>query len=285
MAWNGSDGNRGTAQSARAGTSRKTAKISRCGLAIGLLAVVTAAIVIAVATSKNKTSSPPKTQTAERPEKQLKIPVRPKREIPKQTEVAKEPAPQKVGEIRDGKMLLQSGRLHPVKGIITNKPERAWSSIFPHPSENVIAGLLVAEPGQAFVGTPHYNGRFTKNFLKSLEEPIIVSKDDPEDIQQLKRAVIEAKIQMKEAYDRGEDIEQILQEAREDLQRMARYKQELKADIYEYANKTEGITDQDVDDYIAAANKLLESKGIAPMKKTWLTGIKLRMNKHEEESR
>ena len=66
---------------------------------------------------------------------------------------------------------------------------------------------------------------------------------------------------------------------------MSRYKQELRADIYEYTRKTEGITEQDVDDYIAAANRLLEAKGIAPLRKSWLTSLKLRMNQHKEDGK
>ena len=278
MSWNGSGGRGPAARAPQAGRRGSAGPLAKGAIAAAL--VVAGAVAVFLLLREGR-EAPPET-TGDRPGKIAEAPVAQPEPKAKPDSPGELP-PQKVGEIRDGKMLLQSGRLHPVRGIITNKVERAWSSIFPHPSENVIAGLLAARPGEAFVGTPRYNGRFTKNFLESLKEPIIVSKDDPEDIQQLKRAVNEAKIEMKAAYDRGEDIEEMLLKAREELQRMARYKQELKADIYQFTHKTEGITDQDVDDYIAAANMLLEAKGIAPIKKSWLTGLKLKMNLHRED--
>ena len=278
MAWNKSGGAPESKPGSAAGGGLSRA-VLRGGVAAALVVVAAVVAVFLFRDADRRHQEAPKSRprkiAAAKP-----APAKPEAAPGKPAELP----PQKVGEIRDGKMLLQSGRLHPVKGIITNKAERAWSSIFPHPSENVIAGLLAAKPGDAFVGTPHYNGRFTQNFLKSLEEPIIVSKDDPEEIQQLKRAVVAAKIELKAAYDRGENIEDMLQGAREELQRMARYKQELKADIYQYTRKTKGITDQDVDDYIVAANRLLEAKGIAPLKKSWLTGLRLKMNQHTEDS-
>lgn len=280
MAWNKSSSASESRRRSAAGGGRPTSAVVKGLLAAALIVVGVAGATFLFRNANRQHTKIPKA----RPGKIAEVkPAAAKPTAAATTEKPKELPPQRVGEIRDGKMLLQSGRLHPVKGIITNKVERAWSSIFPHPSENVIAGLLTAKSGAAFVGTPHYNGRFTQNFLKSLEEPIIVSKDDSADVQQLKRAVIAAKIELKAAYDRGENIEEVLQEAREELQRMSRYKQELKADIYQYTHKTEGITEQDVDDYITAANTLLEAKGIAPIKKNWLTGLKLRMNQHKED--
>ena len=281
MAWNRSGNASEPKRRSATGVGRLASAVVKGLMASGLVVVVA---VVAFLLFKDVNRQHPEVPKA-RPGKIADV--KPMSVKPKAEAAPEDPGelpPQKVGEIRDGKMLLQSGRLHPVKGIITNKVERAWSSIFPHPSENVIAGLLAAKPGEAFVGTPHYNGRFTKNFLESLKTPIVVSADDPDEIRQLKRAVIEAKKEMKAAYDNGADIEEMLQSAREELQRMSRYRQELRADIYEYTHKTEGITEQDVDDYIAAANKLLEAKGIAPIKKTWLTGLKLRMNQHTEEN-
>ena len=277
MAWNKSSSASESKRRSAAGGGRPTGAVVKGLLAAALIVVGVAGAIFLFRNANRQHTKIPKARPGKIAE------VKPAAAKPTTYEKPKELPPQRVGEIRDGKMLLQSGRLHPVKGVTTGKVERAWSSIFPHPSENIIAGLLAAKPGAAFVGTPHYNGRFTQNFLKSLEEPIIVSRDDPEEIQQLKRAVIAAKIELKAAYDRGENIEEVLQESREELQRMSRYKQELKADIYQYTHKTEGITEQDVDDYIAAANTLLEAKGIAPIKKNWLTGLKLRMNQHKED--
>ena len=176
MAWNRSVGDGRNGQGNGRAARRKPANAAFMGVIAAIL-VVGGAICAFFLLREEKAVTPEKTET--RPRKTAKAPPAPIRQKKPdaEPETPKERPPQKVGEIRDGKMLLQSGRLHPVKGVFTNKQERAWSSIFPHPSENVIAGLLAARPGEAFVGTPHYNGRFTQNFLKSLEVPIIVSKD------------------------------------------------------------------------------------------------------------
>ena len=191
--------------------------------------------------------------------------------------VAAELPPQKVGEIRDGKILMPSGELHVIRGEVTNTFSRSkgkWA-IFGNPSENVIAATLCTVPGETLVGTIRFNGNFTKSFLKSLTTPIVVHEDDPDDVKALKRAVIEAKITLKEAYDRGEDIEQIIIDSREESQRMAQYKQQLRSDLFRVAK--EAAAPEDVDDALSAANIMLEDKGISPIEPGPLTRIKMKL--------
>ena len=55
-------------------------------------------------------------------------------------------------------------------------------SIFKNVAENEIARLVTLRPGDSMIGTRRYDERFESEFKKSLETPIIVSKDDsPED--------------------------------------------------------------------------------------------------------
>lgn len=196
--------------------------------------------------------------------------------------------PQKVGEIRDGKILMPSGELHVIKGEVTNTFSRSkgkWA-IFNNPSENVIAATLCTIPGETLVGTVRFNGNFTKSFLKSLTTPIVVHEDDPDDVKALKRAVIEAKITLKEAYDRGEDIEQIIIDSREESQRMAQYKQQLKSNLFRVAK--DAASADDVDDALNAANLMLEDKGISPIEAGPLTRIKMKLlmnNQNGEEGK
>ena len=198
---------------------------------------------------------------------------------PQETDIAVQEAlpPQKVGEIRDGKILMPSGELHVIKGEVTNSFSRSkgkWA-IFNNPSENVIAATLCTVPGETLVGTIRFNGNFTKSFLKSLSTPIVVHEDDPEDVQALKRAVIEAKIALKDAYDRGEDIEQIIIDSREESQRMAQYKQQLKSNLFRVAKEAASV--DEVDDALDAANLMLEDKGISPIEPGLLTRIKMKL--------
>lgn len=177
--------------------------------------------------------------------------------------------PTKVGEIVNGYIKLPSGRMHRIKGEVTNdvavvrKPE--WFAVFDHQCDNEIACYLTMEPGETLVGTPIYRGRFKNEFLESLKSPIIVSKDDSPEVQNLKRSVIEAKIDLKEALDRGEDIEKIMLDTRSQLQDMNCYKLALEQDMKEMIRQ-DATCAQDIDTFIEAANKMLEAKGIAPMK-------------------
>lgn len=187
------------------------------------------------------------------------------------------PDPQKVGEIKNGKIRLANGKIHVMHGIVTNTSGMAKlkCDIFTHKSENVIARLLTIKPGQFLVGTPHYNGRITKDFLESLKEPIIISPDDSDYDKELKRAVREAKVELKIAYDNGEDIEKILLDSRAEFQKLGRYKEELRRMTTKQLSAAS--TPEEVDDYIKAANVMLEQKGIAPMNPTPFERIKLRL--------
>lgn len=206
----------------------------------------------------------------------------PKEENTEKTKIPDPPErpPQRVGEARDGKVLMPNGELRAIKGEVTNSTARikAPYAIFRHSSENILAGLLVAEPGQGMVGTPRYNGVFTKNFLKSLEEPIVIENTDDEDAKALKRAVIEAKAELKAAYDRGEDIEQIILDSRKDLQQLAKVRENIKRDVIRIAHET-AETEDDVNDLLKAANKMLEDNGIAPLDETPLTNVRLQLMK------
>lgn len=193
--------------------------------------------------------------------------------------------PTKVGETLNGYIKLPSGRLHRVKGVITNSVSatqfKGAYEIFDHHCENEIACLLTIRPGEGLVGTPRYNGRFKKEFLESLKTPIVVSADDSPEEQELKRNVIQAKIELKDALDRGEDIEQIMLDTRKEYQDLARYKMELQGLINDY-KKEEGVTDDDVEDFVQAANKKLEEKGIAPLNVGPITRQKLRMMRQQQ---
>ena len=240
-------------------------------------------------------STDDKVEVEEAPKpKAVKTPA-PMPENPKPVKVEKpeEPAPvkidpnarpTKVGETVNGYIKLPSGRLHKVRGVITNSVSAIQTKgkyeIFEHYCENEIACLLTIQPGQGLVGTPRYNGRFTKEFLESLKKPIVINDDDSEEDKELKRNVNLAKQELKAAYDRGEDIEKIMLDTRREYQDLAMYKQELRQLIYEY-KKTENPSDQDVEDYVTAANKLLEAKGIAPLNIGPISRRKLMMMREE----
>ena len=285
MAWNGSNDNTQASRStlkprAQASSSRSPALLK--GL-VALLIVVVGALVAWYCLAPSdlaETDEPEQT-------KGLIAEVQPSaagKVAEPEPEQPKELPPQKVGETRDGYIKLPSGRLHKVRGVITNSVSatqfKGKYEIFEHHCENEIACLLTLNPGEGLVGTPRYNGRFIKAFVESLKTPIVIGPDDSEEDRELKQNVIAAKQNLKEAMDRGEDIEKIMLDTRKEYQELARYKMELMGAINEY-KKGEGVTDEDVEDYVQAANKMLEEKGIAPLNVGPITRQKLRMQLRE----
>lgn len=203
---------------------------------------------------------------------------------PRETEKAVPLGKQKVGEIRDGKILLPSGRLHVVKGITTNNfhtATRGAYEIFEHHTDNAIASILTIKPGEGMIGTINFKGRFKDAFLESLKQPITVSEDDTDEQKELKRAVSETRQELKQALDRGEDIEQIMNDARVEAQRLAIYRAQLKEDIDKFVKEHPGST-QDMEDMVNAANKMLEEHGIAPIKYGPLVKQKFLMMRKEK---
>lgn len=144
----------------------------------------------------------------------------------------------------------------------------AWH-IFEHKSENHLAGLLCAEPGANFIGGFNYKG-FNEDFLKSCTEPIIVSEDDTDFVKDLKRRLNALKIELKPRIEAGEDLGKIIEDTREEYRKLAIYKNTLAKEMRDLINGNAQSV-EDVDAFEAAANKMLESKGIAPMKMSAIT--------------
>ena len=146
---------------------------------------------------------------------------------------------------------------------VLTRPKPSYA-IFHHSCENLIAAYLTLTPGEGMIGSPVLGERFRQQFLKSLEEPIIVSKDDPPEVAQLKRDMIATKIDLKARMDEGEDICKIISDTHKEIQNLSRYKTMLQKEISDAA-KNPDMTMDDVDDLIKAANIMLDEKGIAPI--------------------
>ena len=279
MAWNQPTS---TEYSARRSKPRKPSK--------GVWLVVTAVVVVATAglvialLSRGKVTpsavveKPVKTKVAITPP----MPA-PKPQQPVEVKVDPNARPTKVGEVVNGYVMLPSGRIHKPTGVVTNRVAdygKSKYSIFENRSDNEIAGILMANPGEAVVGTKRYDKWFEKQFLKSIETPIEVSPDDEPWQADLKKLVIQARLELKEAHDKGEDIATIMSESRQQLQDLSKYKQSVKQ-IYAQ-NVKECATEQEVADLQKAVNVMLEEKGCAPMNFTPLTKMRLMKGNTDE---
>ena len=207
-------------------------------------------------------------------------------EAPKPVKIDPNARPEKVGETVNGYIKLPSGRLHRVRGVVTNdvaQTMRGKYAIFDYNCDNEIACYLSLKPGDAIFGTMKYNGKFKAEFLKSLETPIVINPDDSEEDKALKRNVRDAKIQLKLAMDNGEDIEQIMTNTRQELQDLARYKLDLTRHLHDMRHEGKLATVEELQDAVDAANKMLEARGIAPMKFGPLVRQKMLMELQKEK--
>ena len=279
MAWNQPTS---TEHSAKRSKPRKASK----GVwLVATAVVVVAAAVVAIAllqrgkvTQSAVVEKPVKTKVAITPP----MPA-PKPQQPVEVKVDPNARPTKVGEVVNGYVMLPSGRIHKPTGVVTNRVAdygKSKYSIFENRSDNEIAGILMANPGEAVVGTKRYDKWFEKQFLKSIETPIEVSPDDEPWQADLKKLVIQARLELKEAHDKGEDIAAIMSESRQQLQDLAKYKQSVKQ-IYAQ-NVKECATEQEVADLQKAVNVMLEEKGCAPMNFTPLTKMRLMKGNTDE---
>lgn len=134
---------------------------------------------------------------------------------------------------------------------------------FKYMSENAIAVILDTKPGQMILDT-EFHPHFERDFLKSLETPIIPSEDDDEKTTQLKRDMVQAKIILKEAYDRGENITEILKEERAQLIKIHSLRENLFRELKNLEKSAKSV--QEIEDYVSAANTMLDDYGAQHIK-------------------
>lgn len=190
--------------------------------------------------------------------------------VEKVAEKPKKTMPTRIGETVGNYVMKPDGTIYHRTHIITNSAASRTKGpyeIFKRPCNNEIARLLMLPPGAMLIGDRRYNGAFKRNFLKSLEdEPITITPEDTPYQAQLKQDVIAARKDLKDAMDRGEDIEKIMSETRDELKRLYGIKREIEKMYLKERKNCQ--TEQDLHDLFGACNKMLEEKGIEPLRAT-----------------
>lgn len=158
-------------------------------------------------------------------------------------------------------------------GVVTNSvmTERLSlaARIFENSADRKIGTILSITPGTSLVGDlpkGYFGEAFVRSFLDSIKTPIIVAADDPEDVAALKRMVRQAKIELKAAYDRGEDIGAIMENERKELRTIGLYREDLKNEVRKAIARDDKMSEEDVQAFVDAANQLLAERGAEPLK-------------------
>ena len=201
------------------------------------------------------------------------------------SEKPKERPPQRVGEIRDGYRLLCDGTLHRVLGVVTNTPGKfsIADKTFKHSADVELGNLLMVEPGDDLLGDTAgmYRG-FNKEFDEALAEPIEYSDKDTPMQRELKQAVNELRKELKDRRAKGEDVEKIMEDTRNQLKELSLYRQELEDEVRKLS--TDDLTQKDYEDLVAAANQMLKERGIKPLEMPSTVRHAIRLRKIQEEA-
>jgi len=145
------------------------------------------------------------------------------------------------------------------------KPKPRPEAIFKYRSEREIASFLMVEPGTWMMRPVEFGAKFDKDLLQSLQDRIEILPGDSAEQRRLKEAVIAAK---KELFDRakdGENPSKIMSDFSNDLYQMGQYRRDLESEIRLMKNDP-SKSDVDVSIAVEAANKMLEKKGLKPIR-------------------
>ena len=194
--------------------------------------------------------------------------------------------PQRVGEIRDGFRLLADGTLHKVVGVITNTPGKfsLADKTFKHSADVELGNLLMVEPGDDLLGDSAgmYRG-FGKELDEALAEPIVFDEKDTEVQREMKAGVIELREELKKRRARGEDIEKVMEDTRNQLKELSLYRQELEDEVKRLS--TSDLTQKDYEELISSANEMLAERGIKPLALPTSLKRTIRLRQVQEEAK
>ena len=160
--------------------------------------------------------------------------------------------------------------LKPVVYFLENPPQRTFHpaqskvSIFKRQSEREIAAMVTAEPGTWFMRKPTFNERFDEDFRASLGEKIEISDDDTEEQKALKQAVIDTKAELAERMKAGETPSAVMGAHADAMYELGQYRRMIQDELGKLKRDAQ-YSDQDIEDFVNAANKMLKDKGAKPI--------------------
>lgn len=138
--------------------------------------------------------------------------------------------------------------------------------IFSNSFDRALNALLTRRPGSLSIAKRnYYSESFQAAFIKSLTDPVKPNENDSPRTKQLKQAVLDAKKEISARIKAGENLGDILTEADNELKRLHQYQHDLRKQVNDLVKKGEYST-QDVKDLVAAANDMLEKKGLNPIR-------------------
>lgn len=271
------------------------ASSSRQKLRWGISAVAVAvAVTVCVFWFVSRDARVEQVSTSERPKKKTVKANPPKAPTAKADTTMAEPEPEPYKETpeelrRNGMWTDEDGNLRRRDGsYFFGKPNKEKplkvdlrsrhpeQTAFNRPSEIAIAHVLMIEPGEPIENWVKVGKRFTEDFKESLKERIEILPTDDDYVKELKRAVIAAKEELRQRMNKGEDVAEIINESRAELERLGQYREELKRQVLEIANDPD-MTERDLDELSKAADEMLKDKGVPTLSNSKMFMLQLRL--------
>lgn len=148
---------------------------------------------------------------------------------------------------------------HPTK--VEYHPARTKYDIFTRRCDQEIASLVTTTPGTWFMRKPTFDTDFDKDFANSVAEKIEILDTDTEEQKEMKQAVIDAKKELaKILKDTGETPSSVMNREAEALYALGEYQRSLEDELHAVKMNPD-YSDQDLIDFVSAANQMLEQKG------------------------
>lgn len=162
-------------------------------------------------------------------------------------------------------------------GVQMVLPHPAYAAPFETLLDNEIARIVAAKPGDDFIDAP-LPKNFDEKFAESLLVPIEINEDDTPEKVELKRQVKEARKILVEAVKRGESPRKILEDEAKTLRRLMQTRDNYQRILNEQIEN--GASDQEINDTVNAANKMLEREGSdAKVMLPWKTRLRIKQGK------
>ena len=175
------------------------------------------------------------------------------------------PIPDKVMPDERGVMRYPNGQrwVDPNDLHIVKHPQKR--KLFIRTCDNQLATLLTLDPTKMapfLVGRRRpYGDAFIKDFHDSLNDTYETDPNDTEEEKAVRQMVIETRAELKAAMDRGEDIAKLMNDTQEELDRLCQYQDTLKKEL-QAIQYDESVSDKDFEDFLNAANQMLEKQGL-----------------------
>ena len=276
MAWNGSDNTGSVPVKKPAGVKpAASGSVPKVLLAAAVVVALCAAVVVYFLL---RGSGKPAPKAPEKPSGGKIVEVTPAPAKPKGPSMPTKPPEEKQLSTREKRLKYYREKygnnipdnLKPVVYFLEHPPQKTFkvegdTPYLRHPSERHIAGLILVEPGTLFVMKPEYGEAFDKDFLNALMDKIEIYDDDPEDVKRVKEEVEQVKKEISAICRKeGKIPSEIMNEQAAAMFELGRYQRDLEDELDKVYDNPD-LTDDEAGDFFKAANKLLESKGLAPL--------------------